>query len=254
MKLTEILKKSDKIALVACIILMALFTTLGIWQSQRLLWKQSLIGNLQQKLTNSPIELEAFTRNYQIDNNIDILATRYSEQGGEFTPVTLRGKFLPHIFFLLNRSKQSKAGVNWLQIYQDEGTGKNILLNRGWLPFELKDAPKPDLPNPSHIEIMIRLPRGQAPFIPDNLPDNNLWFYIDTQQKGQLSDLRLEKYYGLVKENPEGFDYPSAYQWNFDIPNNHLQYMLTWFAFALITLVMGVYYQWRYVIDRNITD
>ena len=31
---------------------------------------------------------------------------------------------------------------------------------------------------------------------------------------------------------PEGYDYPKAYDWHFDIPNNHFQYMLTWFSFA----------------------
>ncbi len=253
MNAKEFFIKSDKVVLCACVLGIIVFSGLGIWQTKRLIWKEGLITRLEEKLVQQPIALNEFSEQYSVSKkDDDILSQRYSEQGGEFTPVRLRGEFLTDDFFLLNRSMDGKAGVNWLKIFASDD-GRNILLNRGFIPFELKDAEKPDdISGRQEIVAMVRLARGRPKFMPANVPDENIWFYIDLPEISALSGVELVNYYAMVKNSPEGYDFPRAYNWRFDIPNNHLQYAITWFAFALITLIMGIYYQYRYINNRDL--
>ncbi len=248
MNIKTFLMQSDKAVLIACLLGMMLFTCLGTWQGKRLLWKQGLISQLENRLTQAPIPLSQFAEQYSARDDDDVLSQNYATQRGEFTPLSLRGEFLPHHFYLLNRSMDSKAGVNWLQVFANED-GRNILINRGFIPFDLKDAVKPEeLSNDTQaLQAMVRLSRGRTPFLPENVPEENIWFYIDLAKMSALSGVKLVDYYGMAGATPEGYDYPKAYDWYFDIPNYHFQYMVTWFSFAIITLVIGIYYQFRLI-------
>ena len=224
-------KKLDKKVLFACICGVFLFLALGGWQLQRLVWKQGLIQDLAERSGLPAISLTDFELNKQ----------------GEFTHIALQGNFLPDDFFLLNRSISGKSGLNWLKIFADE-SGKNILVNRGWLPFDLKDVKKPSSDSITALNAIVRIARGQARFVPDNVPAENIWFFIDLPAFSALTGVTLQTdYYLLAGENNQGLNYPIAYDWEFNIPNDHFQYALTWFCFALITLVMGIIYQRHHI-------
>ena len=102
------------------------------------------------------------------------------------------------------------------------------------------------------LEGLVRIPYGQARFVPNNQPNDNIWFWIDMKAIDALSGVTLQQdYYLLASDNSGAFDYPIAYDWQFNIPNNHFQYAITWFCFALITFVMCIIYQRKYIFERR---
>ena len=79
----------------------------------------------------------------------------------------------------------------------------------------------------------------------DNEPDKNFWFWIDIPAMARFA--RVED--RIVKEgyleadatpNPGGF--PIGGQTRVDLPNDHLQYAITWYALAVALIVIYFLY------------
>ena len=64
-------------------------------------------------------------------------------------------------------------------------------------------------------------------FTPENDLENNQWYYINTAEMSQFSGVELEDYYVSMDEN----------LWQ-KVPNNHVQYAMTWFCLGLLFLGM----------------
>ena len=88
-------------------------------------------------------------------------------------------------------------------------------------------------------EVVIRLPGRKGKYQPDNEPNNNFWFFVDTAEMSKFTGLNFEKsfYLEAVFNGPNGF--PLGSQTRIYIRNNHLQYAITWFLIACGLL--GVY-------------
>ena len=89
--------------------------------------------------------------------------------------------------------------------------------------------------------------RGTAWLRPANDPAKNVWHYVDTLEMAAAAGLEMpvaELYaVALPGQLPEsGF---RARQPGLDIPNNHLEYAITWFALAGILVVIFVLYHRR---------
>ena len=82
-------------------------------------------------------------------------------------------------------------------------------------------------------------------FTPENSLGENLWFYINTNEMSEYSDLNLidNVFVDLIKIDPNN----KVSIINSSIPkitNNHLQYAITWAILALLFLVMNyIYYK-----------
>ena len=93
---------------------------------------------------------------------------------------------------------------------------------------------------------LARMPETQGLFIPDNEPAENRWFWRDL---GAMSKSMFPA--GAADVAPfileaERSDVPGGWplggQTRLDLPNNHLQYALTWFVLALCLVVIYVIY------------
>ena len=124
--------------------------------------------------------------------------------------------------------------------------GAVLLVDRGFVP-EAKRAPasrpEGELSGEVTVTGLLRLaPEGKPHwFLPDNSAAKNYWFYVDipamaaaTQQEHVLP------YYMDADATPVPGGLPVGGQTRLDLPNNHLQYAITWYALAAGLAVIAV--------------
>jgi surfeit locus 1 family protein len=201
---------------------------LCVWQVQRLYWKEGEIAERIERTTAAPIAVPA--------------------PGGdlteaEFRRVALNGRFdHAHEFYMPARSQNGNVGY-WIvtPLIPADGS-QSLLVNRGWVPEERRDpATRPDGQFAGDVAFdgILRLPQIKSWFQPDNEPAKNRWFYLAPAAMAQASGLpfRADLYFDAVKTEIPG-NYPLGGQTRIHLPNDHLQYAITWGSLALALAVI----------------
>jgi surfeit locus 1 family protein len=203
---------------------------LCLWQVQRLYWKEGLIAERVARSAAAAIPLPPIGANIA---------------EAEFRRVELLGRF-DHAreFYLAARSQNGNVGYWVVTPFLLADGGGAVLVNRGWVPNERKQPEtraEGQLPDGIAIEALVRQPQRQAWFQPDNEPQKNTWYYLDPAEIAASSGLPLrpDLYLDIVKsEVPGGF--PIGGQTRINLPNDHLQYAITWGSLALALVVIYV--------------
>ncbi|HNB27870.1 MAG TPA: SURF1 family cytochrome oxidase biogenesis protein, partial [Alphaproteobacteria bacterium] len=87
---------------------------------------------------------------------------------------------------------------------------------------------------------------------PDNEPQHNMWFFVDLPAMAAASGtaLRTDLYVDAgPAENPGGF--PIGGQTHIEMPNDHLQYAITWGLLAAALVVIYVLYHLKLQRERQ---
>ncbi|MGH1331474.1 MAG: SURF1 family protein [Paracoccaceae bacterium] len=199
----------------------AILLSLGIWQVQRLAWKQAVLADIEARISAPAVPLAD-------------LATPE-----KYAPVSLTGKtFGPEIHVLVSR-KQIGAGYRIITGFETD-QGRKILLDRGFVKIAAADVPRP----PASLTITgnIHTPDDRSASTPPNDAAKNIWFARDIPDMAvalQTEPLLIIAHSDTgqgVEPMPVGLE---------GIPNDHLQYAITWFSLALVWLGMTVYQLWR---------
>ena len=208
---------------------------LGVWQLQRLEWKETLIDRLTTRATAQAESLPP--GNLSLDE-------------WEFRMVTMSGHFLhEQELFLLNRSLNGNPGLHVITPFRRTDVPNNpiVLVNRGWVPFEGNDRSlRPDglIPGETTVEGIVRFQRPitglQRVFLPLNEPENNVWYSINKAEMSSVVGEPLVNYYVVDGNDQVPGQFPVGKQWTLDIRNNHLEYALTWFFMAIVLSVIYV--------------
>ncbi len=208
---------------------------LGTWQVQRMHWKEGLIAERVERTNAAPMPLPSA--------GDDLAAAEYRH-----TQVT--GEFLhDRELYLAARSLRGNPGYHVVTPFRLED-GRAVLADRGWIPLDRADPAsraEGQVGGRLRIEGVIRLPQGQSWLTPDNEPDKNTWFWIDlpamaaaARLAGEVAPVYLE---AGPAPNPGGF--PIGGQTRIDLPNDHLQYAITWYALAVALAVIYVLWHRR---------
>ena len=213
---------------------------LCVWQVQRMHWKEELIAERESRVAAEPVALPAPN----------------GETGGvEYRRVRLEGIFLhDKEMFLGARSHNGNAGYQVLTPFVLNGGGI-VLVNRGWIPVERKppnSRPEGQVVGTQTLDGIVRLAHGKAWMQPDNEPDRNMWFYVDLPAMAAASavDLRTDLYVDVgPAENPG--KYPVGGQTRIELPNDHLQYAITWGLLAVALAVIYVLYHLKLERERR---
>jgi len=213
---------------------------LCVWQVQRLFWKEGLIAERQARVAEAAIPLPA------AGSDLSDL---------EFRKVRLEGSFQhDKELYLGARSLNGNPGYQILTPFT-LADGQVLLINRGWVPVERKlpeHRAEGQVAGPVAVEGLVRLPRGAAFMQPDNEPQHNMWFFIDLPAMAGHADLplRTDLYVDAgPAENPGG--YPLVGQTRIELPNDHLQYAITWGLLALALIVIYVAYHLKLERERR---
>lgn len=212
--------------------MLLILVALGTWQLQRLQWKEELIGRLQTRSTAAAMDLPAGP---------------LSRDETEYARVLVSGTFdHKNEFHLLNRSLNGEAGLHVLTpLIRSDGEGA-VLISRGWIPFQLRDQAlraEGQTEGPVTVEGIVRFAGEPPPFIPDNEPQNNAWYYVDPPAMAAAAGLgALPGHYVMSSDKSVPGGWPLGHQWRLDLPNDHLQYAITWYALAVALAVIYVVY------------
>lgn len=213
---------------------------LCIWQVQRLHWKEGLIAERESRVAAEPIALPAV--------GVD-------PAGLEYRRVRLEGSFLhDKELYLGARSMNGNPGYQILTPFALAGGGL-VLVDRGWVPIERK-APESraegQVAGPQAIDGIVRLPPGQAWMQPDNEPGKNMWFFVDLPAMATVAgaQIRTDLYVDAGPAQNPG-KYPVGGQTRIEIPNDHLQYAITWGLLALALAVIYVVYHLKLERERK---
>lgn len=218
---------------------------LSVWQVQRLQWKEGLIADRVARTTAAPVDLPP------VGADLD---------GLEFRRVAVTGTFdHAHELYVAARSQNGNVGY-WIvtPLRTDPsgpGGGATVLIERGWVPENMK-APETraagQVPGTVTLNGIIRLPQAKNYFQPENEPAKNVWFYIDPKQMAAAAGVpaRTDLYLDAEKADIPG-GYPLGGQTRINLPNDHLQYAVTWALLALSLAAVYVIYHLKLERERG---
>jgi surfeit locus 1 family protein len=193
---------------------LALLVGLGVWQVQRMAWKQALLAEMDARLLAPPAALPA-----AIDPARD-----------GFLAVRATGAFTGEDRLVM--ASRKGVGAGWLVIAAFEtGDGRRLLVDRGFLPDAARDRPRPA--TPAAITGNLHWPDEVDRFTP--VPDTarGLWFARDVP--ALAAELGTEPALIVLRSTTEPA--PPARPVPLDtahVPDNHLNYAITWFSLAAI--------------------
>ncbi|GJE19381.1 SURF1 family protein [Methylobacterium marchantiae] len=235
---------------IVSLICLAILLGLGIWQLQRKGEKEALIGRI---VARSRIEPPASP-----PSRGDWDAAR-----DEFERVRVTGTLLNDRETLVHGLAAGAVPGNALQGYyvltplKRDDDGSLVLINRGFVPTELKDAgrrPAGQIAGSTTITGMLRGPEIRTMFVPPPEPAKGEWFHRDIDGIAAAKGLTVMPYLIEADGTPNPGGWPKGGQLRVDLPNNHLQYAFTWFGIAACLVgVFGVF-AWKRLSEERDTD
>ncbi len=203
---------------------------LGSWQIERLFWKERLIAERHAAVTAPPMALPA---------------TLEAADGLDYHRVSAIGRFLPdRELFLGATDADGHLGYQIIEPLR-LSSGDVLLVDRGFVPEDKKLPASRSAGEPKGevtITGLLRLPPRAKPhwFLPANNAERNYWFWVDIPAMAAAAGLdRVLPFYVDADDTPNPGGLPLGGQTRLDLPNNHLQYAITWYALALALAIIA---------------
>jgi surfeit locus 1 family protein len=226
---------------IAVAISLAILIGLGVWQLQRLKWKEGLLRQIA-ALENAPAQpLQS------------VLAREKAGADAAFTRVATSCPDLETrpVLRLFTVAEGGVAGYRLITACPlSSGPYGSILVDRGFVAQFGDDLPR-NIPGQPIDQPVVGVLRGggERSFVtPKNRADQNQWYWRDVDAMARALHAPNPAPLYLMLETPapaSGVPLPSPLPPN--IPNNHLGYAITWFglAGALIGVYLGMLFRKR---------
>lgn len=223
--------------LVALVVLLGL----GTWQVQRLHWKEGILQTIDQRMHAAPIPLSEAEARFAATGDVD------------YVPVTAKGTFMHagerHFF-------STWEGASGFDIHTPLrlDDGRYLIVNRGFVPYEMKEAarrPQGQVEGEVAVTGLARNPLTQKPsrMVPDNDPAKNIFYWKDRDAMAATAGLpagyRLVPFLLDADDAPNPGGLPIGGVTLIDLPNNHLQYAVTWYGLAAALVGVMFFWFWR---------
>jgi surfeit locus 1 family protein len=208
----------------------AVLAGLGVWQIQRLGEKEALIASIETGMRAAPVPLA------------DVLRDPAS---AEYRHVRVSGRFLHESeLYLFARGPMGAVGVD-IVTPLIQADGQTVLVDRGFVPDALRD-PKSRAAGQLAGDITLTgvLRRSQLPgmFTPAPNSQTRLWFVRDVPKMAAALGVTVPPVLIEADATPNPGGWPLGGRTQTDIPNDHLQYAMTWFGLALALLAIYLLY------------
>jgi len=196
---------------------------LGVWQLQRLEWKEGIIAGAAAMIAADPIPLPAMP---------DPTQDRYRA-------VTVDGAFTGDEAHVLTSTREEGPGFLVIAAYTT-ADGRRILVDRGFVPETKKTTPRP--PRQQPVTGNLNWPDDVTSSTPGYDAERAIWYGRDVTEIAAL--LGTEPV--LVIARSDTGDGITARPVTTDgFRNDHWQYAVTWFSLAVAWAGMTVFLLWR---------
>ncbi len=222
------IRKFPYIATVLLVIGVGVLVSLGMWQLQRLEWKQNILQSIA-------VEQFVNAQEVQLDASIieDAAGDQYPYKRGYVDGVFVSSDPV----FIGPRTHDGNVGFHAILPFRFVD-GSAIFVNLGWI--EDKDNLRPVYRRLVRLQGHVKDGRGVSRFVPQNTPETDNWFRAD------VNDLAL--HYGIDAPLPLIFysEVPGLmggvlpHDPKVEINNNHLQYAIFWFIMAAVMIAVYV--------------
>ncbi|MCZ8335732.1 MAG: SURF1 family protein [Rhodobacteraceae bacterium] len=201
----------------------AILISLGVWQLNRLAWKEAVLADIDARIADAPVSLPATP----------------DPQADRYLPVTATGRFTGEQLDVLVSRKQIGPGVRVVEAFETED-GRRILVDRGFLTDDQRSAPR--LSGAATVEGNLHWPDEVDGFTPPPDATTGLWFARDVAAMAAALDTEATF---IVARKPTGGEIEPMPVDSSGIPNDHMNYAITWFSLAAVWLGMTAYLLWR---------
>lgn len=201
----------------------AVFVGLGIWQLQRLEWKEAILAEIERQIGADPVPLPA-----EPDREAD-----------KYRPVTVTGTFEPEELLVLVSSRDYGAGFRAISPFVTD-EGRRILVDRGFLRTEAREAARSF--GAAEIEGNLHWPDERSGSTPQDDVAGNWWYARDVDKMAATLGTEPVMVIARTRTDPGLLPMPVDTS---GIRNKHLEYAMTWFLFAATWVVMTGFALWR---------
>lgn len=217
------------LAVLLSLIGLAVLLSLGTWQMQRLKWKEGLLATIDQRMHSQPISLQQAERLFEESGDVD------------YVPVSVSGVFVHEgeRHFLATWKGQSGFYVYTPLKLED---GRFLLVNRGFVPYGMKEASsraEGQVQGTLAVTGLGRNPLAEKPssIVPDNDLAKNVFYWKDRDAMAASAGLpagyTLVPFFLDADATPNPGGWPAGGVTIVDLPNNHLEYAVTWYGLAV---------------------
>ena len=200
----------------------AILIWLGVWQIRRLAWKEAIIADINTRIAAAPVDLPA-----SVNRDLDA-----------YLPVTVSGTFEQGEVHVLVSQKDVGAGYRIITPFVLED-GRRIMVDRGFAVASAKDAARSD--GPATVTGNLQWPQETDSFTPEADLKGNIWFARDVPAMARTLGTQPVLLVTRSSTPPAAGISPLPVD-TARIPNDHLQYAITWFSLAAIWLGMSLFF------------
>ena len=219
----------------------AFLVSLGIWQVHRLAWKENLLATIDARIKatpQAPPPPAAWSTLKPGDYEYRRVALTGTFDNGKETPV-----------FGSTPYGVGSYVMTPMHLRDGDRDGGVVLVNRGYVPNELKDPATRTAGEPSGVVRVVglmRAPEHRGLFTPADDPAAGQYFSRDPAVLAARDGLASVAPFTVDADataNPGGW--PRGGTTVIALPNNHFVYALTWFGTALAIFAIFGHYAWR---------
>ena len=198
---------------------------LGVWQLQRLQWKEHLLADIDARIVATPVALPVHP----------------DPARDKYLPVTVAGHLTGQEIDVLTSRKNDGAGYRVVSALVT-GDGRRIMVDLGFLPAEKRSDPRP----PADVTVVGNLhwPDETDYFTPAPELTQNIWFARDVPAMARALETEPVLVVARRVEGGPAAIAPQPVDTS-GIPNDHLNYAITWFSLAVAWLGMTALLLWR---------
>lgn len=197
----------------------AILVSLGIWQVQRLAWKEGVIADIDARIIGAPVDLP---------ESPDPVEDAY-------LPVEVTGSFVGEARRVLVSQRSIGAGYRLITAFQ--AGEREVLVDRGFVTTDIGNAQAPE--GDVTVTGNLQWPQETDGFTPAPDLAENIWFARDVPALAE--NLGTEPILVVARAvSPADLAVTPFPVDTSQIPNDHLQYAITWFSLAAIWLAMSI--------------
>ena len=202
----------------------AVLLWLGNWQLNRLAWKQTVLDQIDQRIVAPAVPLPRNPRSTE----------------DTYLPVRADGWFGQKYIRVLVSQKHIGAGYRVISVFITGG--RRIMVDRGFI--DLSKSLEVQANQAVIVQGNLHWPDEVDAFTPAPDLERNIWFARDVRALSEALQtqpiLIVASQISPPNQNIKPLQIDSS-----AIPNDHLQYAVTWFSLAAIWIMMSGAFLWR---------